>query len=430
VSGLKIKGSNKGLLGEITVPGDKSISHRSIIIGSISNGNSLIANLLESEDVKRTIDAFRNMGVCIEKTEDGYYIEGVGLYGLNKPKGLIDCGNSGTTARLLSGVLSGQRFDSILIGDKSLSTRPMDRVILPLKKMGAKIEGRVDKYLPISISQAENRLKSINYELPVASAQVKSAILLATLYAQGKTSIIENKVTRDHTERMLQYFGCSVYKEDNIIYMDSNSTPRGRNIYIPGDISSASYFIVAATLIEGSDLVIKNVGVNPTRTGIISVLNSMGANIRINNCKELNNEPVGDIHVKYSPLKGITIGGNVIGKLIDEIPVLAVAASLSNGTTVIKDAEELKYKESNRIKTISYELKKMGANIKELDDGLIIEGVRELKPSMLDSYNDHRIAMALSIAALKATGESYISGHECIGISYPDFYNTLYSLLY
>lgn len=430
MSGLRIRESCKGLVGEITVPGDKSISHRGVIISSISNGNSKISNLLESEDVQRTVEAFRSMGVSIKKAEDSYYIEGVGLYGLKEPNKLIDCGNSGTTARLLCGVLSGQKFESTLIGDESLSKRPMDRVILPLRSMGAKIEGRLDKFLPISISPAENKLESIDYELPMASAQVKSALLLATLYAQGNATIIENKVTRDHTERMLRYFGCNVYKEDNIIYMDANATPKGRNVYVPGDISSASYFIVAATLIEGSDLVIKNVGVNPTRTGIISVLNSMGADIVVTNIRELNNEPVGDIHVRYSPLKGITIAGNIIGRLIDEIPILAVAATVSQGITVIKDAEELKYKESNRINTISSELRKMGANIKELDDGLIIEGVKELKPSKLDSHNDHRIAMALSIAALKAKGESYISGHECIGISYPDFYNTLCNLLY
>ncbi len=430
MSGLRIIGNNKGLKGEITVPGDKSISHRSIIISSISDGKSAIRNLLESEDVQRTIEAFRNMGVSITKAEDRYFVEGVGLYGLKKPDKVIDCGNSGTTARLLCGVLAGQSFSSALIGDQSLSKRPMDRVIIPLRNMGAKIEGRENKYLPIYISPADNKLNSIDYELPVASAQVKSALLLATLYAQGSTSIIENKVTRDHTERMLEYFGCKIYKEGNVICMDSNYPPSGRDLYVPGDISSASYFIVAATLIEGSVLTIKNVGINPTRTGIISVLNSMGADISITNYKELNNEPIGDIHVRYSTLKGITIGGNTIGRLIDEIPVLAVAASLAQGITVIRDAEELRYKESNRISTISSELRKMGANIRELEDGLVIEGVKELKPSKLDSHSDHRIAMALSIAALKAKGESFISGHECVSISYPDFYNTLYNLSY
>lgn len=428
MSGLKINGNSRKLTGEITVPGDKSISHRSIIISSISTGNSVIENLLESEDVERTIEAFRVMGVNIRKNQDIYYVEGVGLNGLKEPMESIDCGNSGTTARLVGGVLAGQRFDSTLIGDESLSNRPMDRIIVPLKEMGAKIEGRLNRYLPMNIGPAESRLKAIEYKLPVASAQVKSAILLATLYADGRTSIIENKVTRDHTERMLRYFGCSVYREGNVIHMDSNSILEGKNIYVPGDISSAAYFIVAAAIIEGSHIAIRNVGINPTRTGIISVLKSMGADIEIANMRELNNEPIGDILVKHSPLKGITVDGQIMGTLIDEIPILAVAASLSEGTTIIRGAEELKYKESNRLKAISNELRKMGANIQDTDDGLIIEGVKELNAEKLNSYNDHRIAMALSIAALKGKGESEISGHECVNISYPSFYNTFFNL--
>lgn len=425
---MKINSIRKGLVGEITVPGDKSISHRSIIISSLSTGNSIIENLLESEDVEKTIEAFKNMGVNIIKKNNKYYVEGVGLKGLEKPKKPIDCGNSGTTARLLSGVLVGQKFDSIIVGDESLSMRPMDRIILPLSKMGAKIKGRMNKHLPICISPSQDKLKSINYELPVASAQVKSAILLATLYATGKTSIIENKVTRDHTERMLEYFGCNVYRTNNVIYVDSNSVPVGKKIYVPGDISSASYFIVAATIIEGSNLTIRNVGINPTRSGIITVLRKMGADIKIVNKRELNNEPVGDIVVKHAPLKGIVVDEQIIGTLIDEIPILAVAASLSEGTTVIKDAEELKYKESNRLKTIYSELKKMGANIKMMGNDLIIEGVKELNAGKFDSYNDHRMAMALSIAALKGNGQSEILGYKSVNISFPSFYKTLYSL--
>lgn len=424
---LKINGAQKGLVGEISVPGDKSISHRSIIISSLSTSNSIIENLLESEDVKRTIEAFRDMGVNIIKEDNKYFVEGVGLRGLKKPKRPIDCGNSGTTARLLTGMLAGQKFDSTIVGDKSLSMRPMDRVILPLTSMGAKIKGRMNKYLPINISSAEHKLKAINYELPVASAQVKSAILLATLYAEGKTTIKENKVTRDHTERMLKYFGCNIYKEKNIIYMDSNSILMGKKIYVPGDISSASFFIVAAAIIKGSNLIIRNVGINPTRTGVIDVLKKMGADIKVINKKEVNNEPMGDIVIKYSPLKGTVIDGQIVGTLIDEIPILAVAASLAEGITVIKGAGELKYKESNRLKAIYKELTKMGANVKELEDGLIIEGVEELKAAKLDSYNDHRMAMALSIAALKAKGQSEIIGYQSVNISYPNFYDTLYS---
>lgn len=428
MSGLKIKGCSKALVGEIIVPGDKSISHRSIILSSISNGHSIIQNLLESDDVLRTIEAFKSMGVKINKDGDIFLVEGVGLRGLKKPKKPIDCGNSGTTARLISGILVGQDFESKLIGDESLSKRPMDRIIIPLSMMGASIKGHNNKYLPIYIKPAKNQLRSINYELPIASAQVKSAILLAALYARGKTTVIENRLTRDHTERMLKYFESNLYIKDNKIYMDSNVKLTGRQIYVPGDISSAAYFIVAATIIKGSDLLVKNVGINPTRTGIIKVLKNMGANISVVNNRIVNNEPIGDIHVKYSPLKAVNVNSKIIGTLIDEIPILAVAACFAEGTTIIRGAEDLKYKESNRLKTISLELKKMGAKIKEIDDGLIIEGVSKLESSELNSHNDHRIAMALSVAALTAEGESEILNHECVKISYPNFYDTLFSL--
>ncbi|MBZ2173659.1 3-phosphoshikimate 1-carboxyvinyltransferase [Schnuerera sp. xch1] len=410
------------------VPGDKSISHRSIMIGSLANGNTVVRNILKSEDVSMTIDAFRRMGVDIEYDRNDVYIKGKGINGLKQPEGILDCGNSGTTMRIISGILVGQKFSTTLTGDKSLSKRPMDRIIIPLRKMNANISGREDKYSPINIKPVRTNLKTIKYKLPVASAQVKSSILLATLYARGTTTIIENKITRDHTERMLNYFGCPVINENGIIYMGSNCNLEGRNVYVPGDISSAAYFIVAASLIKDSNLIIRNVSINPTRIGIIHVLKKMKADIKILNKRILNNEPIGDIQVKYSPLVGANIEGEIIGTLIDEIPIIAVAASLAEGTTVIKNAEELKYKESNRISSISKELNKMGANIVELHDGMIIEGKRNLVAATLNSYNDHRIAMALSIAALRAEGQTRIRDFECIDVSYPNFYNTLYKL--
>lgn len=425
---LIIRGKVDRLIGEIIVPGDKSISHRSIMIGSIAEGDTLISGILMSEDVKRTVEAFKKMGVSIKEEGDKVYIEGVGIKGLKRPNSIIDCGNSGTTMRLLSGILVGQEFSAILIGDESLTYRPMDRIIIPLREMGAFIQGKEDRYPPL-VTKSVDKLKGIDYKLPVASAQVKSAILLATLYAEGQTRIIERRVTRDHTERMLNYLGYPVVNKKGQIYVNPKGTLTGKNVYIPGDISSAAYFIVAAILIKGSNIVIKNVGINPTRTGIIKVLKKMGANIRVCNRKYINNEPVADVQVKYSKLKGTLIDGDIVGTLIDEIPIIAVAASLAEGTTIIEGAEELKYKESNRIVAISKELKKMGANVREQLDGMIIEGKSYLEPANLNSYNDHRIAMALSIAALRAEGESKIKGHECVNISYPNFYDTLFKLL-
>ena len=425
---LIINGENRRLIGEIFVPGDKSISHRSIMIGAIAEGTTRIKNILISEDVQRTVEAFRSMGVKIEEDKNSFFIEGVGLYGLKKPKTRIDCGNSGTTVRLLSGIMVGQNFSTTLIGDNSLTNRPMDRIIIPLSKMGGLIQGREDKYLPIEIKPNKEKLEGIEYELPVASAQVKSSILLATLYANGSTKIIEKKKTRDHTERMLNYFGCFLESKNGEIYMESVPYLSAKDIYVPGDISSAAYFMVAASLIQGSHIIIKDVGLNPTRIGIIHVLKSMGADIYIFNRRMVNNEPIGDMEIKYSQLKGISIGEDIIGTLIDEIPIIAVAASLSKGRTIIKGAEELKYKESNRLLAMSRELKKMGANVTDLDDGMIIEGKNSLNSAYLNSYNDHRIAMALSIAALRGKGESKIVDHESINISFPSFYNTLFKL--
>lgn len=412
---MKIRGIRK-LNGEIKVPGDKSISHRAIIFGSLAKGETIVHNILLSEDTIRTIECFREMGVHIEVDDktNKVRIVGNGIYSLKMPSKALDCGNSGTTMRLLSGILVGQDFSSILVGDDSLRKRPMDRVIIPLSKMGANISGENNKYSPLRIYPAKE-LQSIEYELPIASAQVKSAILLASLYSKGNTMVIENKITRDHTERMLKY------------YVDNDFV--GKDIYVPGDISSAAFFIVGATIIEGSFVVIKDVGINPTRTGIIDVIRDMGGNIKIENIREINNEPIGDIHVSYSYLKGIEIDEELIGRLIDEIPIIAVAAAFAEGRTVIRNAEELKYKETDRLQAIVNELKKAKGDVIQLPDGLIIDGKKNLYPTGFSSYNDHRIAMALSIAALNIYGESYIENSKCVNISYPSFYNTIWELV-
>ena len=412
---MKIKGIRQ-LNGEIKIPGDKSISHRAIIFGSIAKGETIVHNILLSEDTLRTIECFREMGVHIDVDEklNKVRIIGKGIYSLKAPSKALDCGNSGTTMRLLSGILVGQDFSSILVGDESLSKRPMDRVIIPLIKMGAYISGENNKYSPLKIYPTK-KLQSIEYELPIASAQVKSAILLASIYCKGNTKIIEKKITRDHTERMLKY-----YADNDFV---------GRDIYVPGDISSAAFFIVGATIIEGSSIVIKNVGINPTRTGIIDVIKDMGGNIKIKNIREINNEPIGDIHVSYSYLKGIEIDEELIGRLIDEIPIIAVAAAFAEGRTVIRNAEELKYKETDRLQAIANELKKARGDVLQLSDGLIIDGKKELYPTDFLSYNDHRIAMALSIAALNILGESQIENSQCVNISYPRFYDTICELV-
>lgn len=425
---LIIEKCSNGLIGETNVPSDKSISHRAIICGALSQGETIVKNILLSKDVLNTINCFRQMGVSIKVDGSNAYIQGVGKYGFKKPKVALDCGNSATTMRLLSGVLVGQDFSTTLIGDNSLMNRPMERIISPLSEMGGNIEGKEGKYPPLEIKPT-NKLKGIEYKLPIASAQVKSAILLASLYSSGKTIIIENKITRDHTERMLNYFGEGILIKGNEIIINNGQKFVGKELYVPGDISSAAFLMVAATLVENSHIIIKNVGINPTRDGILEVLKEMGGEIKVFNKRLVNNEPIGDMEIKHSPLKGCVIEGDIIGRLIDELPIIAVLGALAEGKTIIKDAEELRYKETDRIKAMVLELKKMGAEIEELSDGMIINGVKELEAGELNSYGDHRIAMALSIAALKADGKSIIKGHESVNISYPNFYETLDYLL-
>lgn len=412
---MKIKGVRK-LVGEIKIPGDKSISHRGIILGAISKGETTIRNILLSEDTLKTIECFREMGIDISVDENSNIvkIKGKGIYGLSKPRKPLNCGNSGTTMRLLAGLLAGQEFPSTLVGDQSLSRRPMDRIIVPLTQMGASIMGEEGKYPPLTISPVKE-IQDIKYELPVASAQVKSAILLASIYGQGNTEVIEKKVTRDHTERILSYF-----KENDF---------EGRDIYVPGDISSAAFFIVGGSVIKGSNITLKDVGINQTRTGIIDVIRQMGGNIKIKNLRVINNEPMADIQIKSASLKGIEIHEDIIGRLIDEIPIIAVAAAFAKGTTIIKGAEELKYKETDRIHAMVTELQELKADVSSLHNGLIVRGKDSLFPGKLKSYDDHRIAMALSIAALNIEGESEIVGSECVNISYPSFYDSIRKLM-
>ncbi|KGG80440.1 3-phosphoshikimate 1-carboxyvinyltransferase [Caloranaerobacter azorensis H53214] len=423
-----IRGGNLLIKGEVRVPGDKSISHRAIMIGSIAEGKTVIHNFLMGEDCLSTVDCFRKLGVNIFISDEDVIVEGVGLYGLKESKDILYVGNSGTTIRLISGILAGQNFSSTITGDESIQKRPMDRIINPLKMMGANISGLLNKFPPLRIKPTK-KLIGIEYRQPIPSAQVKSCILLAGLYADSDTKILQPSMSRDHTERMLKYFGANIVTKDNEVYLKPGNKLIGKEIYIPGDISSAAFLIVGTLILKGSKLLIRDVGLNETRTGILDVLIRMGGRIKILNERNLNNEPVGDILVEYSELKGIDIKGNMIPRLIDEIPIIAVAATQARGTTVIKNAEELKVKESNRIKAIVNELKKMGADIEELDDGMIINGPSKLRPSNLKTYNDHRIAMSLIIAALSADGDSNLQEIESIKISFPNFFDILKSII-
>ena len=410
--------------GELTPPGDKSISHRSVIIGSIAKGTTLVTGFLDCEDTNSTLGAMKLMGVPIEALGTKVEIKGSGLRGLREPGNIIDAGNSGTTARLLMGLLSPQNFASEMTGDKYLRARPMKRVVDPLRLMGADITGNDEgNKLPVTING--RHLNGISYETPVASAQVKSAILLAGLYADGITEVTETKATRDHTERMLSYFGAELDKEDNTIRINKQDDFKSKELLVPADISSASFFIVGALINPGSELLIKNVGVNPLRSGIIDILKEMGGNIEITNYSDTGCEPVADIIVCSSNLKALEIKGNMIPRAIDELPVIAVAACFAEGQTVIREARELRVKETDRIKAVTSELKKLGASIEELEDGFVINGTGNLKGSQCSGWGDHRIAMALAVAATRADGETRIDGAECVSVSYPGFFHDL-----
>ena len=417
------------LKGSFELIGDKSISHRAIMFSSISKGHNKISNFLMGEDCLSTIYCFRKMGVDIKIEGKDVIVKGNGLYGLKKPNDILDVGNSGTTIRLIMGILAGNKFDATIIGDNSIGKRPMKRVTDPLRSMGCKIEGKDDaNYTPIKIYGGN--LSSINYKMPVASAQVKSSIILASLYAD-KMSTIEEKVrSRNHTEIMLKSFGADININDLQININPVDELYSQDIYVPGDISSAAFIIVGALITKGSEVLIKNVGLNETRTGIIDVVKSMNGNIEIFNKRLVGGEIVGDILVKYTEnLCQTTIDKSIIPRLIDEIPIIAILASQAEGTTIIKDAKELKVKESNRIKAIVENLKNMNCDIEELEDGMIIKGKSKLKASYIKTYNDHRIAMAFSIANLICEDEIKLDNKNCVDISFPGYYDLLNKLM-
>ena len=413
------------LHGEITVPGDKSISHRAVMLGALANGTTHITGFLMGEDCLSTIDCFRKMGVSIDVSDKEVVVEGVGLHGLTAPECELYTGNSGTTTRLLSGILAGQSFTSTMNGDATIQRRPMGRVMKPLREMGASIEGKDDNFCPLTMHPS--KLHGIEYRLPVASAQLKSAILLAGLYAEGQTTVIEPAPSRDHTERMFRALGVEIETNGNAITLNPPEDLHAVDIAVPSDISSAAYFLVAGAIVPGSELTIKNVGVNPTRTGIIDVLRDMGADITESNFRE-EAEPVCDLTVRYSRLHGTEIGGAIIPRLIDELPVIAVAAAFAEGETVIRDAQELKVKESNRIASMVAELSKAGVDVEETDDGMIVRGGEKPHGASFETYKDHRIAMSLSILGLAAEGASRIDEPEVVAISYPDFFGTIEKL--
>lgn len=418
--------NSKAIKRTITIPGDKSISHRSVMLGSLANGTTHVHGFLTGEDCLSTIACFKKMGIEIELDGTDVTVHGKGLNGLKAPTETLDVGNSGTTLRLMTGILSAQPFSCTVTGDSSIQKRPMDRVEKPLKQMGAEITGQGGEKILAPLHITGHSLKGTHYTLPVASAQVKSAIILAGLYAEGKTVITEPEATRDHTEIMLNHFGADIKRNGNDITVTPVKELYAKEIFVPGDISSAAYFMVLGAVCPDSDITIKNVGINPTRTGIITVLENMGANITLLNERTVSGEKVADINVKYTPsLKSTTVEGDIIPKLIDEIPVIAVAACFAEGTTVIKDAQELKVKESNRIKTVVNELKKFGADIEETDDGMIIKGKCSLKGAVCDSHNDHRIAMSMAVAGIMAEGSTTIKDSQCVDISFPTFFSLL-----
>ncbi|MDR6122582.1 3-phosphoshikimate 1-carboxyvinyltransferase [Bacillus sp. SLBN-46] len=428
MAALTLKTDIGRLFGEVTIPGDKSISHRSVMFGSVAHGVTTVTNFLKGDDCLSTISCFRKLGVRIEESNDQLRIFGNGFEGLTEPNDLLDVGNSGTTIRLLMGILAGRPFFSSLIGDESIGKRPMTRVTNPLSNMGAKIDGRHNgSYTPLSIRGGH--LKSINYTLPVASAQVKSALILAGLQADGMSQIIEPAETRDHTERMIRRFGGEIEKDNKVITVKGGQKLTAASIHVPGDISSAAFFLVAGAIISESEIHLKNVGLNSTRTGIIEVLQKMGADLEIHENQDNKFEPTGDLIIKSSSLRGTIIEGDLIPKLIDEIPIIALMATQAEGDTIIKDAEELKVKETNRIDTVVQELKKLGASIEATEDGMVIHGKSKLHGGVVSSHGDHRIGMMLAVAALLSKEEVLLEKPEAISVSYPNFFEHLNNLI-
>lgn len=418
--------SAQRLTGQIQVPGDKSISHRSLLLGALAEGETVIEGLLTGDDPRSTAHCLRLLGAQISPLDiSPVRVQGIGIGRLREPEDVLDMGNSGTTMRLMLGLLSSQPgLYCAVTGDRSLRTRPMGRVVEPLRQMGAQIWGREDgRRAPLAISGQP--LKSIHYQSPIASAQVKSAILLAGLLAEGETAVSEPERSRDHSERMLRAFGVAVTVDGTTASVRGGARLIGQSLVVPGDISSAAFWLVAASIVPDSELLITNVGVNPTRTGILDVLAQMGADIEILNPRIQGGEPVADLRVRSSDLKSCTIGGDLIPRLVDEIPVIAVAACFARGKTVVRDAAELRVKESDRIATMAGELARLGARIEELPDGMVIEGGYALTGAEVTGHGDHRVAMSLAVAALVASGTTTIEDAECATVSYPDFYRDL-----
>lgn len=415
------------LRGELTVPGDKSVSHRSVMFGALAQGRTEVSNFLTGADCLSTIACFRKMGIRIEQDASNVTIFGKGLDGLTAPSEILDAGNSGTTVRLMSGILAGQRFASTITGDDSICRRPMKRVMQPLTAMGASIRSQKgNDCAPLEIRPAE--LHGIHYQSPVASAQVKSCVLLAGLYANDRTSVTEPVVSRNHSELMLRYFGADVVSEGTTASILPRPSLSGQKVNVPGDISSAAYFIAAALLVPGSEVLLKNVGINPTRDGMLRVCRAMGADITLLNEDYSGAEPCADLLVRSSSLRGTTIEGAIIPTLIDELPVLAVLAAFADGTTIIRDAAELKVKESDRIAVMTDNLTRIGCEVEATDDGMVIHGGKPLHRAVIDSHRDHRVAMSFAVAALACDGGIEIQDSDCVAISYPGFFDDLRTL--
>ena len=423
---MEIPKLNK-LHGKLTIPGDKSISHRAVMFGALAQGTTRITHFLEGADCLSTISCFQAMGIHIQKNKDEVLVEGKGLHGLQAPLDILDVGNSGTTTRLISGILAGQDFTSRLTGDASICQRPMGRIITPLSLMGAQITSQNQNgCAPLTIQGGH--LHGIHYQSPVASAQVKSCVLLAGMYADAPTSVTEPVLSRNHTELMLNYFGAQVTSKGTTASILPQPDLKARDITVPGDISSAAYFIAAGLLVPGSEILLCNVGINPTRGGLLRVCQAMGGDITLLNVRN-DGEPTADLLIRSSSLHGTEIKGEIIPTLIDEIPMIAVMAAFAEGTTVIRDAAELKVKESDRIQVMTDNLTRMGADVEALPDGMIIHGGKPLHGATIDSHKDHRIAMSFAVAGGICEGSLTITDGECVNISYPEFYTDLYSLL-
>lgn len=423
-----IKHTALPLRGELTIPGDKSVSHRSVMFGALSDGLTEADNFLTGADCLSTIACFRRMGIEIEQNGTHVLIHGKGLHGLSAPTSVLDAGNSGTTVRLMSGILSGQNFSSTITGDASIQKRPMKRVMDPLSRMGADIASLNNNgCAPLEIHGKQ--LRAIDYLSPVASAQVKSCVLLAGMYADGPTSVTEPVVSRNHSELMLKYFGASLTSEDRTVTIRPEPVLTGQKVNVPGDISSAAYFIAAALLVPGSEVLLKNVGINPTRDGMLRVCRAMGADITLINEDHSGAEPCADLLIRSSSLKGTVIEGDIIPTLIDELPVIAVLAAFADGTTIISDAAELRVKESDRIAVMTENLQKLGCDVEATDDGMIIHGGKQLHGATVDSHMDHRIAMSFAVAGLVCGGEMEILGADIVNISYPGFFEDLENLM-